>query len=121
MKNKDATRYYSNEHEMQVCHLLDAKQTPNSGAGLWRKGDCIQEDASLLIECKTVTKEKQSMSIKKDWIEKDEEEAFMQRLDFSCIAFNFQPGGRNYFVIDEKLMKFLVGKLIEWRGRPEDE
>ena len=111
--NKNSTRYYSNNQEISVCKLLNAIQTPNSGAGKWRKGDCQQQEASLLIECKTVTTDKNSFSIKKDWIIKNKEEAFNQRLNNTCIAFNFGPNQKNYFVIDEKLMKFLVEKLIE--------
>lgn len=110
---KEATRYYSNNQEISVCKLLNAIQTPNSGAGRWRKGDCHQEEASLLIECKTVETDKKSISIKKEWIDKNKEEAFYQRLNNTCIAFNFGPNQENYFVINEKLMKFLVEKLIE--------
>lgn len=111
--NKESTRYFSNQHEKAICKLLNAVQMPNSGAGLWRKGDAFQEEASLLIECKTVEKDKKSFSIKKEWFEKNEEESFMQRLNNSCVAFNFGPNQKSYFVIDEKLMKFLVEKLIE--------
>ena len=113
MENKNSTRYYSNIQEKSVCNLLNAEQTPNSGAGRWRKGDAHQEEASLLIECKTSMKEKTSFSIRKDWIIKNKEEAFSQRLNNFCIAFNFGPEQENYFVINEKLMKFLVEKLIE--------
>lgn len=112
--NKDSTRYYSDKHEKQVCKALGALQTSNSGAGKWNKGDCVQKNASLLIECKTCEKEKQSFSIKKDWITKNKEEAFMNRLNNYCIAFSFEPEPKNsYYVIDEKLMKFLVEKLSE--------
>ena len=113
MVNKDSTRYYSDLQEKSVCKLLGAKQTPNSGAGRWRKGDCHQEEASLLIECKTCMAEKNSFSIKKDWIEKNKEEAFNNRLSNTCIAFNFGPEQKNYFIIDEKLMSFLVDRLAE--------
>ena len=111
--NKESTRYYSNNQEISVCKLLNAIQTPNSGAGRWRKGDCHQKEASLLIECKTVETDKKSISIKKEWIDKNKEEAFYQRLNNTCIAFNFGPNQENYFVINEKLMKFLVEKLVE--------
>ena len=103
-KNKESTRYYSDAHEKSVCKELHAVQQSNSGAGLWRKGDCINNDASLLIECKCSMSEKTSFSIKKEWIEKNKEEAFSQRLSNSCIAFNFEPGGDNYYVINSKLM-----------------
>ncbi len=109
--NKEATRYYSDLHEKSVCRALDATQTPNSGATKWRKGDVVQKQASLLIECKTVMTEKQSVSIKKEWIDKNREEAFSNRLDNSCLCINFGPNTDNYYVISEKLMKFLVEKL----------
>ena len=35
------------------------------------------------------------------------------RLYNSCISFNFGPETDNYYVISEKLMKFLVEKLQE--------
>lgn len=112
-KNKEATRYFSDIQEKSVCKLLDAKQQSNSGAGKFRKGDCIQKEASMLIECKTAMTEKDSVSIKKSWINKNKEEKFSQRLSNSCLAFNFGPNQPNYFIIDEKLMRFLVDKLKE--------
>lgn len=112
-KNTDSTRYYSDKMEKSVCDGIGGEQTPNSGAGVFRKGDVIVKDASLLIECKTVTADKKSFSIKQDWIEKNKEEAFRQRLSSTGIAFNFGPNQQNYYVIDEKLMKLLVEKLSE--------
>lgn len=112
-KNKEATRFYSDKHEKSVCRALDAIQTSNSGANRFDKGDVIQKEASLLIECKTVMEEKKSVSIKKEWIDKNKEEAFSNRLSNSAICINFGPSTNNYYVIDEKLMKFLVEKLIE--------
>ena len=112
-KNKDCTRAYSDAQEKDICRKLNATQQPNSGAGHFRKGDCINYDASLLIEAKTPTKEKDSFAIKKEWIKKNKEEAFSQRVFNGCIAFSFGPEQPNYFVIDEKLMKFLVEKLEE--------
>ena len=111
--NKESTRYYSDLQEKSICKLLGAHQQSNSGAGRWRKGDCIQKEASLLIECKTVMDDKNSISIKKDWIVKNKEEKFTQKLGNSCIALNFGPNQENYFLIDEKLMKFLIEKLEE--------
>lgn len=66
-----------------------------------------------MIECKTCMTEKNSFSIKKEWIEKNKLESFENRLDNSCICFNFGPDTNNYYVISEKLMKFLCEKLIE--------
>lgn len=113
MAKEGTTRYYSDIQEKSVCKLLNAYQQSNSGAGLFRKGDCVQKEALLLIECKTCMTDKESISIKKEWITKNKEERFTQRLSNSCVAFNFGPNQPNYFIIDEKLMKFLVEKLIE--------
>lgn len=112
-KNKQSTRYFSNLQEQDICKKFGCVQQPNSGAGHFRKGDTINYKASILIEAKTCTKEKDSFSIKKEWIKKNKEEAFTQRVFNGCIAFNFGPNQENYFVIDEKLMKFLIEKLEE--------
>lgn len=112
--NKEATRYFSDIHESSVARALGGTKVANSGAGKFSGGDVIQKDASLLIECKTVMTEKQSVSVKKDWLVKNKEEAFSKRLDNNCLCINFGPGTPNYYVIDEKLMKFLVEKLEEY-------
>jgi len=111
--NADSTRYYSDAHEKSVCRALNAEQTPNSGAGLFKKGDCVQQDASLLIECKCSMKEKNSVSIKREWFKKNREEAFRTRLNNQCVCINFGPNTENVYCINEKLMAFLVEKLIE--------
>ena len=112
-KNKESTRYFSDLQEKAVCEVCNATQQPSSGSGKFRKGDVINRDASLLIECKTCMSEKDSFSIKKEWIKKNREEAFSQRVFDGCIAFNFGPEQENYFVINEKLMRFLIEKLEE--------
>ena len=111
--NTESTRYYSDKHEKSVCKALNAYQQSNSGAGKFRKGDVYNSKASLLIECKTCMTDKSSFSIKQDWILKNKDEAFSQRLSNSCVAFNFGPDKPNYYCIDEKLMKSLVEKLEE--------
>ena len=107
------TRAFSSKQEEYISRLLGGTVNPNSGAGKWKKGDVIISSASLLVECKTATSDKSSFSIKSDWIEKNKKEAYENRLCSHCIAFNFGPDKPNYFVIDEKLMKFLVEKLSE--------
>ena len=57
--------------------------------------------------------DKDSFSIKKDWITKNELERREMRLANSCLAFRFGPDQEDYFIINEKLMKFLVEKLKE--------
>jgi hypothetical protein len=112
-KNTESTRYYSDAHEKSVCKALGASQTSNSGAATFAAGDCCQEAASLLIECKTCMTEKSSFSIKAEWLKKNRDEAFAKRLQNYCLAFNFGPDQPNYYVINEQLMKQLVEYLEE--------
>ena len=113
-KNKNSTRYYSNAQEERVAKMLNAYRQPNSGASLFSAGDVYNSKASILIECKTTTKDRESFSIKKEWIEKSRAEAYSKRLLNSCIAFSFDPDAHEtYFIIDEKLMRFLIEKLEE--------
>ena len=111
--NKEATRHYSDLQEKSVCKALGGQQVPNSGAGKFKKGDVIVESASLLVECKCQMDEKKSYSIKQDVLIKNGEEAFANRLNNNCLCFNFGPGTDNYYVISEKLMRYLVHKLNE--------
>lgn len=113
-KNKESTRYYSDKHEKSVCKALNARQQPNSGAGMFRKGDVVTNN--MLIECKCSMSDKDSFSIKKDWIIKNKEESFTQRKSNQAICFTFGPDQENYYVINEKLMKFLCEKLEEEDG-----
>ena len=113
MVNKESTRAYSDKHEKSVCKALGGDQVSNSGAGKFKKGDVVVKSASLLIECKCQMSDKESYSVKKDVIEKNKEEAFSNRLNNSCLCFNFGPDSDNYYVISEKLMRYLVKKLNE--------
>lgn len=112
-KNKESTRYYSNQHELSVCKALNGTQTSNSGAGHFQKGDVVVRPASMLIECKCSMTEKNSVSLKKEWFIKNKQESFETRLSNQCVCVNFGPGTDNIYCINEKLMKFLIGKLIE--------
>lgn len=113
MKNSDSTRYFSDAHEKSICKALGGRQTSNSGANRFEKGDIIIDDASTLIEGKCSMSEKTSFSIKKDWLEKNKEEAFRNRLNYNALCFNFGPKEQNYYIIDERLMMYLIGKLRE--------
>ena len=52
MENKDSTRYYSDKHEKSVIKALGGRQTSNSGANRFEKGDVIIDKAYMLCECK---------------------------------------------------------------------
>ena len=112
-KESEYTRHFSDVHEKSVCYALGGRQVSNSGAGRFEKGDVVVDDASLLIECKTSMTEKSSFSVKHDWLTKNKEESFRNRLSNGCLCFNFMPSGENYYVINEKLMRVLVDRLID--------
>ena len=109
--NKNSTRYYSNRQEKQVAKALNGRQTANSGATDFVKGDILTND--FLIECKTTMTPKKSFSIKKEWLDKNRQEMFAMNKSYNALAFNFEPDGKNYYVIDEKLFKYLKEKLEE--------
>lgn len=85
------------------------KTTPNSGATLFAKGDVADED--VLIECKTLTKPQKQHAIKKEWLEKNQAEAFSRGKQLSALAFDFGDG-KNYFIVSEQDFKIL---LEAWR------
>lgn len=111
-KNKESTRYFSDRHEKSICRALGGRQNSNSGAGNFSKGDVVVPEASLLIEAKCCMSPKNSVSIKREWIEKNRQEAFMSRKDNHVVCINFEPDGNNYYLIDEKMMKFLVSCIV---------
>lgn len=114
MEEKKPTRYYSDLQESYVAKSLGGRKTSSSGSGHWDKSDVIIKEAGLSLECKTCTSPKSSFSIKKDWIKKHKEEAKSNLLYNTALVISFEPEGtENYYLIDEKLMKYLVEKLIE--------
>ena len=95
------TRKYSKAQEKRVSKGVKGTTQSNSGATPFYKGDVITDD--ILIECKTMMTEKKSMSIKKQWIDDIEEEAFAMGKPHWALAFNF--GGLdnpyNFYIISE--------------------
>lgn len=112
-KNQNSTRYYSDAHEKSVCKALNAHQQANSGAGNFNKGDVINKDASIIIECKCAMKEKDSISLKKEWFEQNKVEAYQMGMENSAVCINFGPGTENIYCINQRLMQYLVEKLEE--------
>lgn len=103
MKRVRPTRYYSRKQETQIAKEVSGRTTANSGATTFQKGDVVTAD--FLIEAKTKTEPCKSFSIKKEWLEKNEEEAFAMGKTHSALAFNFGEGEPNYYIISEKEFK----------------
>lgn len=112
MQNKKSTRYFSNRQEKKVAKAVGGKKTANSGATLFNKGDVTIGDKLFLLECKTCMKEQESFTMKREWFDKNEEEAFAGGYYYNAVVFDFGDGVERY-VIDEKLFKRLVKFLEE--------
>ena len=105
---KKPTRAYSSKQEKSVAKAIGGKTTANSGATPYVKGDVLIEEQSWLLECKTKTTDSQSISVKKEWIEKNRQEMVFMGKDYSAIVFNFGPGQENYYIIDELTFQELL-------------
>lgn len=103
------TRYYSDKQEKDIAKHFNGKQTKNSGATKFEKSDVLLDNFN--IEAKTKTYASESISIKKDWLEKTLKETLLTGKKYSALAFNFGPGQPNYYIIDQELMDILVNKV----------
>ena len=99
------TRFYSGRQEKKVAKAIGGKQTANSGATAFNKGDVFTDD--WLIECKTKWNVAKSFTIKREWLEKNKEEAFAMGKDYNALAFDYGDG-KNWYVVDEKTFRYFV-------------
>jgi hypothetical protein len=108
------TRHFSSRQEKTVAKAVGGRQTPNSGATPFAKGDVLTKGANgFLLECKTKTSHSDSISIKKDWFEKNKQECLLTGTPHQAVVFNFGPDEENHYIIDEYLFQFLQEKLDE--------
>ena len=106
---KAPTRFFSKKQEQAVAKAVEGKIQKNSGATMFEKGDVVTTGSknNFLIECKTKTQDTNSITIKKDWFDKNKEECLLTGTPHQAIAFNFGPNQENHYIIDEYLFKFL--------------
>lgn len=108
------TRHYSSTQEKTVAKAVNGKVQKNSGATDFLKGDIVTEGHnSFLLECKTKTSASESISIKKEWFEKNRQECLLTGTPHQAVVFSFGPGEENHYIIDEYLFQFLQEKLKE--------
>lgn len=107
------TRYYSSIQESAVAKSIGGRKTANSGATDFGGKSDVSIHGLFNIECKTKTTNSDSISIKKEWVEKNKRESVFDGNKYSAIAFNFGPNQDNYYIIDEFLFKELVEHLKE--------
>ena len=105
------TRYYSKKQEEAVAKAVGGKRTPNSGATDFGGKSDVDITNLFNIECKTKTSNSESISIKKEWLLKNKQEATFDGNPYSAIAFNFGPDSNNYYIIEEYLFLELIDHL----------
>ena len=108
--NKKATRYYSERQEKRIAKAVRGKMVPNSGAITFGAGDVTTD--SWLFEAKTKTTESNSFSIKREWIEKNKEEAFAMGKDYNALVIDFGDG-KQFYLTDEKTFLRMKDALAE--------
>ena len=111
---KKPTRYYSKKQEDQVAKNLGGTRQKNSGATMFAKGDVLTE--KFLLEMKTTTTHAESITIKKEWFEKNTKETLIDCINvgvINLIPFPAFDGGRILFLIIEKLKGSPVSPKVE--------
>jgi hypothetical protein len=108
-ENKKPTRYYSARQEEAVAKAVHGRRSKNSGATMFDKSDVSTNKFNL--ECKTKTTHSESISIKKEWFDKNKQEAMFMNKPYSAIVFNFGPDEENHYIIDEYLFLELLAHL----------
>lgn len=106
-------RFYSKRQETKGNAYLGLKNTKNSGATAFDKGD--GKDQYLLMEWKTLTTSQKSRVIHKEWFTKNEEEAFARGKELSAVGFDFGDG-ENYICVSMRDFKMLYDA---WREEQE--
>ena len=107
--DKSNTRHFSKKQEDKAAKTFNGRRTLNSGATKFDKGDVALDN--MLLECKTKVTPSESMTIHKQWLEKNANEALFMGKPYSALAFNFGPNQNNYYIIDEELFEILINKL----------
>lgn len=98
-KSVRPTRFYSKKQETHIAKAVGGKRTANSGATPFVKGDVTTDE--WLFEAKTCTSEKKSFSIKREWIDKNREEAFAMHKAYNALVIDFGDG-EQFYLLDEK-------------------
>ena len=88
---KKPTRFFSSNQEKSVAKAVGGKRTANSGATMFGGKSDVSIKNLFNLECKTKTKSSDSISIKKEWFDKNKKEALFDGNLYSAIVFSFGP------------------------------
>lgn len=99
---KNSTRAKSSQQEKRIAKAIGGRQVVGSGSTPFLKGDVIA--GKLFIEAKTKMSPSQSISVKKEWIEKAKEQSLAMRKEDYAIAVSFGDG-KDYYLIEDRLME----------------
>lgn len=111
------TRVRSKAQEDQVARATGGRRTPNSGATTFGGKSDVNVANLISVECKTKMTSSESISIKKEWIEKLRAEAAFDGHEYTALAFNFGPNEEMHYIIDEYLFQTLIEILKEQHNR----
>lgn len=111
------TRVRSKAQEDQVAKATGGRRTPNSGATTFGGKSDVNIANLISVECKTKMTSSESISIKKEWIEKLRAEAAFDGHEYTALAFNFGPNEEMHYIIDEYLFQTLIEILKEQHNR----
>lgn len=89
------------QQEERVARLFNGKRTPQSGGGKFVLGDVLAED--FFVECKTSVTVKDSYSVKREILNKANEQRREMGKEFYVLAFSFGDQ-EDFFVINKKAM-----------------
>lgn len=107
------TRFYSSRQEKRVAKAVNGKQVANSGAPVFVAGDVRTDD--WLLECKTHTELREQFTIKREWIDKNKEEAFQMGKHHSAVVIDFGDGEQHYLISERDFIE-LLNHLREVNG-----
>lgn len=91
--------------EERVARLFNGKRTPQSGGGRFVLGDVLAED--FFVECKTSVTVKDSYSVKREILNKADEQRREMGKEFYVLAFSFGDG-EDFFVLNKKAMNRFI-------------
>lgn len=112
----------SQKQEKRITRSLkeikeEAKRTINSGTLWFNKSDVVSEN--FRIEAKTKVKPTKSFTVKKEWLEKIENEAFLTD-KIPALVFSFGDD-KDYFVLTDRDFYSIINRLKELESEVKNE